>query len=86
MDDEDAVRARLEEERARTAARVDALTRDFDEIVEAAQLVSLFTVTLPGEEVPRRYQQTLSVDSDGKLVVNLQRLSTPHSRTTLYKK
>ena len=40
MDDEDAVRARLEEERARTAARVDALTRDFDEIVEAAQLVS----------------------------------------------
>jgi RNA polymerase-binding transcription factor len=37
---DDAVVIRLQEERARVADRIEALTRDFDEIVEASQLVS----------------------------------------------
>jgi RNA polymerase-binding transcription factor DksA len=37
---DDARRARLQQERSRTAARLAALARDLDEIVEASQLVS----------------------------------------------
>ncbi len=49
-------------------------------------LVSTIDVAIPRESVPRQYQETLSISSEGILAVRIQRVGSSDSRTLFYKK
>jgi hypothetical protein len=50
------------------------------------QLLSTLTVTVPGEDRPRRYEQTMSLDANGALIVQQQAIGSEHARTFAYRK
>ena len=50
------------------------------------RLVSAITVQVPGEDGPRRYEETISLGPDGTLSVRMERVGSGDSRTMYYKK
>jgi hypothetical protein len=59
---------------------------EFTCLWEGGQLVATVRVSVPGEAVPRRYQRRIWLESDGTLVVQVLRISTPHSMTDRYRR
>jgi hypothetical protein len=49
-------------------------------------LVSTIVVSVPEENAARRYEQTMSLNPAGELVVDIQLVGTPHGVTLLYQK
>jgi hypothetical protein len=50
------------------------------------QLVSVFALSVPGAAAPRRYEQTMSLDTDGTLVVWVQAIGSANARGVVYRK
>ena len=53
---------------------------------DAQQLVAAFSVSVPGETLPRRYERKIWLDSDGTLMMQTLRVGTPHSLTHVFKR
>ncbi len=53
---------------------------------EAEKLVVAYTVSAPGETMPRRYERKMWLDSEGTLMVQDLRVGTPHSVTMPFKR
>jgi hypothetical protein len=44
------------------------------------------TVTVSGEERPRQYEQTMSLDANGALIIQQQEIGSENARTMVYRK
>jgi hypothetical protein len=50
------------------------------------QLAATFTVSVPGEAAPRRYEQTIALNPDGRLVFQVKASGAPHARIVVFRR